>query len=381
MADFGLSDYGFLAPRAIDLLDQIRADYEAETGLTIDWAPDAFLGVITAIVADRAGDLSEMLQALADSRDPDSATGHQLDTIAAIVGVTRLPAAYSAVDLTLYGDPGTFIPQGSEVEHPNGTLWRTAEDVTIGGGGTATVEARPLETGAITAPASSTWEITTPVDGWESVETFSDATPGRDRESDSELRLRRRQSLQIAGSASVEAIRAHILNVEGIQAAVVVDNDRKTTEIVAGLTLPASSFAVVVYPPALTGAQERALAEEIYGRAPIGIESIGNEEIVIAGEDGFDKTVRFSYAEEIPVDVDVTYTGDVGLEAEIVAEVEAYFSGLGVGEPARILAILGRLSAVPGVESATVLFDASSADIIPEITQIAVAGAIAVTRT
>jgi len=379
MPDFGLTDQGFVAPRSIDLVEQIRDEYEARTGLSIDWANDVFLGILTDVVGEVMGRQSEMLQAIADSRDPDNATGHQLDTLAGIVGVTRIPAEFSAVDLTLGGDEGTFIEADSEVEHPNGSLWYTQEDVEINSGGTVDVLARPDETGAIVAEASSDWIINTPVEGWDSVISTEDATPGRDQESDADLRFRRQQSLQILAGGSVSAIRANIVPLDGVQAAIVVDNDTSDPAVVEGLTLPGKSFAVVIY-PALTSEQSEALAEEIYRRAPAGIESVGDEDAAVTGADGFEKTVRWFVADEIDVDVVVEYTGGSDLKEEIEDAIEDYFAGLLVGERVRVLAILGILDRIDGVISASVTLNGSPVDVQPEITEIAVLDDLTVTE-
>ena len=379
MPDFGLTDQGFVAPRSVDLLDQIRSEYETRTGLTIEWADDIFLGVMTQVIAEVMGRQSEMLQAIADSRDPDNATGHQLDTLAALVGISRIPAEFSAVDLTLAGDAGTIIDQGSEVEHPNGSLWYTQDTVVIEPGGTVDVQVRPDETGPIAATATDEWEINSPVDGWDTAESTDDATPGRLQETDAQLRFRRSQSLQILAGGSIAAIRANILEIEGVQAAIVVDNDGDQPDTVAGLTLPGKSMAVIVY-PVLTTDQSEALAAEIYRRKSAGIETIGDESATVTGADGFEKTVRWFIADEIAVDVGIEYTADVDLDDEIEEAIADYFDGLLVGERVRVLAILGILDDIDGVISATVELNGGTLDIEPEITEIAVEGAISVDR-
>lgn len=375
MSEFGLTDDGFVAPRSTDLLDQIRTEYENRTGLSIDWADDLFLGIMTQVIAEVAGRQSEMLQAIADSRDPDNATGHQLDTLASIVGVERLEAEFSAVDLDLGGDAGTIVEEGSEVEHPKGTLWYTQDTVEI----PATVEARPEETGPITAEESTDWEINTPVEGWDSVESQEDATLGRNRETDAQLRLRRQQSLQVVGAAARNAIRSNILEVEGVDAAVVVENDTSVEQTIDGLTLDPKSFSVVVY-PALTIDQSEELAAEIYRRAPVGIKSIGDESATVTGEDGFDKTIRWNIANEVTVNVDVEYTGESGLESDIESVVTGYFEGLDVGDAARRLPILGAISDIENVDTASVELDGAAQDVEIEITEIAIEGTTTVTE-
>lgn len=378
MADFGLTDQGFLAPRAADLLEQIRDDYEQKTGLTIDWDADVFLGSITAVLSERGGALGEMLQAIADSRDPDNATGHMLDTVSAIVGVERQQATFSVVDLDLTGDTGTIVEAGTEVEATDGQTWILQDTVEIDG--TTTVEARPPDEGRIVASANTITEIINPVDGWDSVDNPAKATPGQDRETDAALRLRRRQSLQIVGASALGAIRSNLLDVDGVTAAIVVDNDSDEEATVDGLTLDPHSLAVVVY-PTLSSSQQEALALEIYERAPAGIKTIGDQSATVTGLDDHDKAIRWSYADEIAVTIDVEITGvsAASVEDEIETAIESYFEGINVGDPVRRLAILGIIADVDGVESApTVDLNSGTADIVPEITEIATLSAVTV---
>lgn len=377
MANFGLTDAGFLAPRAADILERMRSEYEDQTGLAINWASNIFLRTITAVAADRIGSLSEMLQALADSRDPDNATGYMLDIICALVNVYRRQATFSRVDLTLGGDSGTVVPQGSEVRDSLDQIWITTEAVVIDG--TTVVEARAEVKGAVSATAGTITEITTPVSGWSTATNVSSATEGDERETDPELRARRLDSLQITGASAINAIRSAVAELDGVQAAVVIDNDEDTSETVAGITLDPHSYAVIVY-PALTTTQQEALIREIYSRAPAGIKSIGTNSGTVTGNDGHEKIIRWRYAVEVPTDVTITVSGvDAGdVEDEIEAAVTAYFDGLSVGEGAYVLEIQGILAGIDGVKSGTVAFSAGAPDVEPTITEIVTLGTVGV---
>ena len=133
MADFGLSDAGFLAPRTADFLEMIRNDYESATNLSIDWERDTFLGQITAIMADRLGEIADAAQAVYDATDPSNATGAQLDNLAILVGVFRQLPTYSQAVATFTGLVGTIITAGRRVQGGTDPLtrWRLASDVTL----------------------------------------------------------------------------------------------------------------------------------------------------------------------------------------------------------------------------------------------------------
>lgn len=79
--------------------------------------------------------------------------------------------------------------------------------------------------GPIPCPIGSLTEILTPIAGWNSVDNWEAGVLGRNLETDSELRLRRRNSIKLLGNATVEAIRAKILqNVSGVTQAFVYEN-------------------------------------------------------------------------------------------------------------------------------------------------------------
>lgn len=80
-------------------------------------------------------------------------------------------------------------------------------------------------TGPLLALEGTLNQIETPVSGWESIINYIDGVLGRDLETDIEFRARRLESLSLAGAATVEAIRAHLLqDVEDVSAVFVEEN-------------------------------------------------------------------------------------------------------------------------------------------------------------
>ncbi|MEM3318255.1 MAG: baseplate J/gp47 family protein, partial [Thermoplasmatales archaeon] len=65
--------------------------------------------------------------------------------------------------------------------------------------------------GPIPAPANSLTQIMTPISGWDSITNYQAGVTGRNIENDAEFRIRRLNSLRVQGSATVEAIRARLL--------------------------------------------------------------------------------------------------------------------------------------------------------------------------
>lgn len=78
---------------------------------------------------------------------------------------------------------------------------------------------------SIPVPIGSLTNILTPIAGWQSLTNFTAGVIGRNRETDAELRLRRQNSIKIQGYATVEAIRARILQeVPGVTSVLIFEN-------------------------------------------------------------------------------------------------------------------------------------------------------------
>ena len=194
-------------------------------------------------------------------------------------------------------------------------------------------------------------------------------------ESDAALRKRRQQSLQTGGSRSLNAIRAAILALDGVEAATVIENTSIVSAVVEGLTLAAKSIAVIVYPSTLTDDQKAGVAEAIYATIPAGISTNGTDvTATVTGLDGFSKTIKFDYADALEVDVEITVNLADGYELEDVEEpvqeaVSDYFLTLGVGDAVRRLSILALVAAIDGIDGAVLLLNGGAVDIVPDTTE------------
>jgi uncharacterized phage protein gp47/JayE len=370
-----LTDEGYTARRTSDYLTIVRDALEAElasrgvTG-TPDYERDAFLGGVTAVIASLFGDLDEATQAVYDARDPNNATGVQLSTLSLGVGVTRNEATPSAVVITMAGTAGTVIPAGRTIrggDIDGEALWDLTADATIGGGGTVDGTFEAQEPGARLAPAATTWEIVTPIFGWDTATNAADAAPGQNRETDDELRVRRAQSLQISGSASAAALRAALLEIDEVAAAGVIENDDAPAATIEGVLVAANGVAVVLHPGTLTGDPLTEAIQTIYDNVSAGIETSGALSATVVGEDLIDKTVRYSFAASVGVTATIVVEMEPAsttnpspptfaeAEPDIEAAIDAYEAALSIGDDVRALPLLSAIDGVTGVRSASVV--------------------------
>jgi len=169
---YGLSADGYTPRTEAIWLALFEGDYEARllaAGLPsdVDWDRDAIEGIVSKITAERLAEIDELVQAVYDALDPNNATGVQLDTVCALVGVLRDAATFSTAVETFTGTAGIFVPTGTIVEG-GGTdgkaRWSTIADGTVGSGLTVDITVRAELSGATEAGVGDIDEIITPTE-------------------------------------------------------------------------------------------------------------------------------------------------------------------------------------------------------------------------
>jgi len=391
---YGLTSQGWIAKRAADVLASLRDEIVTRldaAGLPsdIDWSRDTIGGIVTEALAVELGALWEATGAVYDAGDPANAVGVLLDNIGAIRGVPRLGATRSRATVTLNGAPGTVIPSGSQVQGggdgEDPARWETVETVTLDGIGDGSVEVVALTLGAVLAGSLEIVQIVTPIAGWAAVFNPAPAVPGRDVESDTAYRARQR--LRLVGGGSVGAIRLALLSVDGVQAAVVLENRTDSPITIGTKTLDPHSILPILLPSSLTASQREAVGLVLFqGAAGIRVGySGGTDNLITVEGDGFGPVLigwDDAGTDPIPVVVTLTLASGVALvdvQASVEVAVEGYFDGLEVGGIARLLGVQVACASVPGVVGALVTLDGSAADYTPAIFDLVTISALTVT--
>jgi len=170
-----------------------------------------------------------------------------------------------------------------------------------------------------------------------------DAEEGRNVETDPEFRVRREQLLQVAGAATVEAIRADLLLVASVLQALVLEN---VTLITDGLGIPGKAFRSVV------------LGGDNQVTKPAGIEADGAITETVTDSMGFDHDIGFSRPTEVPIYIDATLTTNGDFPADGNDQVKAALVALGdeqqTGEDVIALQFKAACLTVAGVEDVPV---------------------------
>lgn len=235
--------------------------------------PNSPDGNLINIIAQAKADVLEFFFQIATSMDPDEAIGRVLDARCAINGVTRYAGSNTIQSvsvtasqaLTLAGlDTAPTAPFA--VADAQGTLYQLISSHTFSAAGTASLAFRAARIGPITSMVNTITTITTPTLGITSVTNPAAPTSvGTDEETDAALRVRRTNSVELPTKGYLEGMRAGILNVPGVLAAFVKENDTDTT---SANGMPPHSMWIIVEAPASSNA---AIAAAIYAKRNAGV--------------------------------------------------------------------------------------------------------------
>lgn len=148
------------------------------------------------------------------------------------------------------------------------------------------VQFQSVNLGAIPVSIRTINLIETPVTGLDSVNNFEQGTKGRNRETDAELRLRRADSLQIAGAAVLNAIVSRMIReVEGVTTCKGYENveDYEVDD------RPPHSIEIIVQ-----GGTDHDIATQLWNTKGGGIKTFGNTSHDIIDSNGDPQTMYFS---------------------------------------------------------------------------------------
>lgn len=115
MPTYGLTTEGFITKSLDTIRNEIGVALQQVFGASIRLDDQSILGQLVGIIAERLALLWELADAVNSGQDPDAATGARLEQLCLLTGTIRPSATYSAVTMTLTGDPATVVPGGSKI--------------------------------------------------------------------------------------------------------------------------------------------------------------------------------------------------------------------------------------------------------------------------
>lgn len=300
MAEYGVTPFGFRRPSLRQLLDLIEGDQRAEISPTIDHSPEGPLGQINAIFARQLGIAWESQELVFGANDADKAEDFALTALAKLTGTYRHPATHSTVRCEVELDKDTQLVAGEHFAHVRGKpdiRFTPRESFTAPHDGIHILEFRAEQLGPIEVPYEQLSTIATAVVGWHSVLNIEDATPGRFAENDSALRRRREEQLAAQGSSTLDALRADLSKMIGVESVTMFEN---VSGMVDEKGLPPHSFEALIYDGS-DPADNDDIANTIWRGKPSGIRPYGTSSGKARDPLGHEHTVSFSRVQERPV--------------------------------------------------------------------------------
>lgn len=258
--------------------------------------------------------LDETLQQAYNSKDPNKASGVDLDVIASLTGTSRSKGTASTVTgfvLSGVASPLTTVPAGTIFESvTTGSRWTLDQQWTLDSSGRAVVDITCTEIGPIEADAGTITRIITTVPGLTSCNNPSPATPGTEIESDSSLRVKRATAVGRPGNNQIDSMLGELYAVDGTRRVKVYENDTNTTD---SNGLPPHSIA-----PIIDGGTDADVAMAIYAKKTPGVAlyQAGTPVSVDVTSPTYPdnvKTIKFSRPEYVDMVIAVTIKNDGSL--------------------------------------------------------------------
>lgn len=347
-----LTDKGFQRPTFDELLAG-RIDRAKQLfGDDVDTTERSALGKFIRLGVYDLAQAYETLEATYYARFPNSASGQSLDRLMPFAGTRRDPAVAAVHRVELAGTAGYAVPVGFLVASAGGQTFHTMAEAALGADGTAQVLVECDRAGTA-GNVADIGQIVNPDADVSAVRYVGLETPGEEVQSDYDARVKFRQTVAGAGSATADAITAAVLRVQGVEGCLLVEND---TEAVDADGRPPHSFECYVLAP--EGADYE-VAAAIFGKKPVGIKCVGETVERVPDAGGTPHEVRFTHTREVAVHIRVRVKAGTQFEADGAAQIAArlveHIAGLKNGEDVILSTLYGDVHAVTGVLETTAL--------------------------
>lgn len=399
----GVTSSGFEGKTVADLTADLNDSARGVYGASANVDPRSRLGQLIGLFALALSETWELAEVIAAAFDPMGASGVLLDNLSALTGTVRKVATKSTATLYAIGTAGTVLPAGRRasvtgtstafetlasgtiaaatawaastvysagaVRAASGSLWRAMTSGTssttapngvgplfvdgtvtwrlLGAGSAyAEIAAEATVTGPLQGFTGAITTIDTPVAGWALVTNATDAIPGRNLETDAELRVRRARDVAGIGSSPLGAVQAAISNLAGVSFAALFEN---ATDATVGTIGPHGLELLV------EGGDDATIAQKLLDSKAGGIATFGTTSLTRNTSNGDPVVVNFTRPALVDVWVKITLSKQAGLypsngDDQVKAAIVAWGDALALGRdvvPSAIAAEVFRT--IPGV--------------------------------
>lgn len=332
-------------------LMQVRGDLQSNFSPNIDLSDGAFFGQMARTLAQMLIENDEKAESVYDAGFIGFSDGVSLDRVASNYGLVRKQAKAAEVTLSFIGAANYVITDGTVFMDSLGNEFYTLEPVQLDINGAGSTTAVSNELGdAFNVAANSIQNAQLPVEEIETVNNPADAAGGQDMEADYDFRKRVMQAALANDSATHNGLITAMLNVDGVTAVKIVENDTMETDTAGN---PAKTIHFYV-----NGGTDEDVGTAIFNRIAAGVATYGGKSSVVSDVAGNDHTVYFDRPVQLPVyaSVSVNATSDFnqtdGID-DIKTAIEGYVESLTMGEDVIYNQFFSNLYALDGIVSVT----------------------------
>ena len=274
---------------------------------------------------------------------PKYSEGVPLTNTGKYIGIGRKQTFSATGTERFTGAAGTKITKDIQIATETGIVFSPTQEGTITGT-YIDLPIQALTTGTIgNVPANTITKIVTPTIGLTSITNPEETSKGQDEETDTNFRTRYQESTELASGSTLDAVKAILLTLTGVQDVSIEENDNDTIEN----GIPAHSFETFVY-----GGADSDIAQSIFDKKPGGIKSYGTTTVNVTDSQGRVFNIGFSRPTSIPVWFKITKTVDAtypigGLtdgDTQIKNAVLNYMKNIKLGEDIIVYKIISLIS-------------------------------------
>lgn len=278
-----IDEFGMHVPTYNEILNDLLDSMKQIFGSDIYLDEDSMDYQQLSIFAKKIYDTNSLALLVYNNRTANTSVGVGLDNLCALVGIKRKPATFSECQLIVNGDAGTVINSGKASDGTHN--WILPKEVTIPSNGIITVQAVCETPGYITAAPNTINIIATPIYGWIGVTNQYSATPGKDVESDANLRARYYASTMLPAVSVFDSMIASLNSLTEVKRVKGYENDTNQASVEG---FPPHSVTFVV-----EDGDEYDIAQSIYNKKTPGCYTNGTTDIEIFSESGNVTHIRF----------------------------------------------------------------------------------------
>lgn len=290
-----------------------------------------------------------------------------INALASLAGVIVSGSFTLGFTINFSGDDGLqsqpLLVTGTNTLNNSGVATSVSVSQSQAGVPQGQVDLEALDYGPVDAPIGTLIVIDTPVSGLNRVVNTEATIIGRNRETDTELKARREETLSIGGNSTIEAIRSKLKNLEGVADAYIFENETLLPDI-AGR--PGKSYECVV-----DGGDVNDIASTIWKSKPGGIQTIGTISQNVTDSQGVTRVVRFSRPAPIRIYTSLDLTVDPVLFPLNGAQkakdiIVAWGSALGIGADVVVYPqLIAQLAIIPGILDVRVRINTAAVSTVP----------------